>query len=193
LLKYGLTAISLFNRSGYSPINAKGEMKMSPTALSFEQLRSQVAGLLEKNHLGFLATSEGCFVTVRQMILFSHGLTTWFFTGVQSRKYRQIAANPNVAIAFGNVQIEGIACVKGRTSDKQNAWFLKEFEALSPERYDRVSRKIVEDPGTIARLIQVDPVRIALYTDAYLDVLYVNEQRAARYGHLEEMPLPAAS
>ena len=120
-------------------------------------------------------------MTVRQMAIIPEGLTIFCFTGVQTRKYKQIVANPNVAVAIGNMQIEGTASLKGRTSDEANVWFLKRFEALFPEIYSKFFRQLVEDPETTERLIEIRPKRIALYAPGHLDVLRIDKEKAIRY------------
>jgi len=82
---------------------------MSQIELSYEYLRQDMIEEIKKYHLGFLASSEADFVTVRQMQLIINGLTIYCHTGIYRRKYKQIMANPQVAIAAGNLQIEGIA------------------------------------------------------------------------------------
>jgi len=152
-----------------------------PLVLSYEELKKEILEQLHKAKIGSLATAEGDDVTVRQMAIIPEGLTIFCFTGVQTRKYKQIVANPNVALAIGNMQIEGTASLKGRTSDEANVWFLKRFEALFPELYGKFFRQLVEDPETTERLIEIRPKRIALYAPACLDVLHIGEKKAVRY------------
>jgi general stress protein 26 len=160
---------------------------MSPTNLDYGELEQAIIQQLKKTLVGALATAEGDFVTARQMMLISDGLTINFMTTNFTRKYKQILVNPNVAIAMGNIQIEGVASIKGRTSDKENVGFLEAFERLSPETYKNY-RDFCQDPETTMHLIQVTPKRIALFTglpDSRLDVLNVDEKTAIRYYGLE--------
>jgi general stress protein 26 len=154
---------------------------MSPTALNYEELEQQVEQRLNKSRYGVLATAEGDFVTARQIMLICDGLTITFMTTTTTRKYRQILSNPSVAVATGNMQIEGVASIRGRTSDNENAWFLKTFEEIEPEVYEK-HRDMCLDPETVWRLIEIAPKRIALFApDNYLDVLNVDEKTATRY------------
>ena len=154
---------------------------MSPTEISYEELKQQVQQRLNKSHYGVLATAEGDFVTARQMMFICNGLTITFITTNTSRKYKQIEVNPNVAVSIGNMQIEGVASISGRTSDNENAWFLKTFEEIEPKIYE-THRDMCLDPETVWRLIEIAPKRIAIFDpDAYLDVLNVDEKMATRY------------
>jgi general stress protein 26 len=155
---------------------------MSPTPLDYEELKQQVHQRLNKNRYGVLATAEGDFVTARQMMLICNGLTITFITPNTTRKYKQILANPNVAVAIGNMQIEGVASIRGSTSDNDNAWFLKTFEEMEPDVYEG-HRDECLDPETPWRVIEIAPKRIALFVspDNYLDVLDVGKKTATRY------------
>jgi len=156
---------------------------MSPTNLEYEELKLAIIEQLGKTLVGALATAEGNFVTARQVMLIPDGLTINFMTTTFTRKYKQILVNPNVAIAVGNIQIEGVASIKGRTSDEENVGFLEAFERLSPETYKNY-RDWCLDPETTMHLIQVTPKRIALFTglpDSHLDVLNLDNKTAVRY------------
>ena len=155
---------------------------MSPTQLDYEALKQRVQKQLGKHRHGVLATAEGDFVTARQMMLICDGLTITFITTTTTRKYKQILANPNVAVAIGNMQIEGVASIRGRTSDSDNAWFLKVFEEMEPEVYEG-HRDECLDPETPWRVIEIAPKRIALFVapENHLDVLNVGEKTATRY------------
>ena len=155
---------------------------MSPTQLNYEELEQKIIQQLEKSKAGVLATAEGDFVTARQMMIICDGLMISFTTTATSRKYQQIMANPNVAVAFGNMQIEGVASIKGSTSDNENAGFLKSFEEIEPEVYE-THRDMCLDPDTPWRVIEIAPKRIALFFGSpyHLDVLNVSEKTAIKY------------
>ena len=75
---------------------------MSQIEVPYEEAKQQIIDEIQKNAKGYLATSEGDLVTVRRMGLISSGLTIWCITTDNSRKVKQIIANPNVAIAAGD-------------------------------------------------------------------------------------------
>ena len=156
---------------------------MEPTTLDYEELKQEIIQQLEKSRFGVLATAEGNFVTARQMMLICDGLKVSLLTTNWNRKYKQISANKNVALAINNIQIEGVASIKGRTSDPENAGFLKAFEELFPELY-KLYRDFCNEPDTIYHVIEVIPTRIALFyggPEVHLDVLNVGENSAIRH------------
>lgn len=156
---------------------------MSPTKLNYEELKQDIIQQLEKSRVGVLATAEGDSVTARQMTLISDGLTIYFMTPTFTRKYKQILVNPNVAVAMGNIQIEGAVSIKGHTSNNENTWLLKALEELAPEVYKGYRDELL-DPEMPWQVIEIAPKRIALFSglpDRQLDVLDIIEKTAIRY------------
>jgi general stress protein 26 len=136
---------------------------MSQIEVSYEEMKQIVTKEIQKCPHVYLATSVGDFVTVRRMGFVSDGLKIWCVTDIDSRKYKQIQANPNVAIAGGgNLQIEGVASLKGHPMDERNSDYIQVLQEKNPEMYARVSRpgRNLQRPGT--RLIEVIPKRVAL-------------------------------
>ena len=152
--------------------------------LSYDDLKQEIIQALQKNIIGTLATSDGNFVTARQVMIISEGLTIFCFTGSETRKFKQISANNNVALAINNIQIDGVATLKGHTSNPKNKGFLIAFEKISLEGYNFWRDKCL-DPKTTLQLIKISPKRIAAYIPkpqaVYLDVLNVDKKTAIRY------------
>ena len=154
------------------------------TQLSYDDLKQEIIQALQKNIIGTLATSDGNFVTARQVMIISEGLTFFCFTGSETRKFKQISANKNVALAINNIQIDGVATLKGHTSNPKNKGFLIAFEKISLEGYNFWRDKCL-DPKTTLQLIKISPKRIAAYIPkppaVYLDVLNIDKKTAIRY------------
>jgi general stress protein 26 len=124
------------------------------------------------------------------MTLISDGLTIYFMTPTFTRKYKQIRVNPNVAVAMGNMQIEGVASIKGHTSNNENTWLLKALAELAPEVYKGYRDELL-DPEMPWQVIEIAPTRIALFSgppDRQLDVLDIIEKNAIRYYGREGFP-----
>ena len=156
---------------------------MSTTNLDYEELKQEALKQLQRNKLGVLATAEGNFVTARTIMLIYDGLKILFFTPTWTRKFKQISANYNVALAANNIQIEGVASIKGRTSDAENVRFLKAFEELYPEVYQGYRDELM-NPEMPWQVIEIAPKRIALFSglpDRHLDVLDIVKKNATRY------------
>ncbi|GAI79232.1 unnamed protein product, partial [marine sediment metagenome] len=65
---------------------------MSPTTISYDELKQEFTQQLQKTEHGVLATSDGNYVTAREMMILSDGIKIWCFTGENSRKFKQMQA-----------------------------------------------------------------------------------------------------
>ncbi len=136
---------------------------MSQIELSYEDSKRKVIEEIQKHSKMYLATSQGDTVTVRRMGPIPDGLTICFLTDVDSRKYKHMMKNPNVAIAAGDyLQIEGTVSLKGHPLDDENSGFIQVFKENRPEMYERSNRpgRMLQRSGS--RLIEISPQRIAL-------------------------------
>ena len=90
---------------------------------------------------------------------------------------------------MNNIQIEGLATIKGHTCDPKNSNFLKAMEINRPDAYN-FWRDQCLDPNTPWNLIEIYPKRIALYVvnlpEVYHDVLDIDKKTAIRYFAGEE-------
>ena len=135
---------------------------MSQIELSYEDTKQKMIEEIQKHTRMYLATSEGEFVTVRRMGPIPDGLTIRFLTDVNSRKYKHIMLNSQVALAAGDdLQIEGDASLKGHPLDDENSDFIKIFKKNRPDMYERSIRlgRMLQRLGS--RLIEITPRRIA--------------------------------
>ena len=143
---------------------------MSQIELSYEDLKQEMIREIKKHEFGFLATSDGDFVTVREIRCVPSGLTIYCFTNRNSRKYKQIITNPNVAIAYGNhrvpnrgLQMEGVVSLKGHPLDEENIIFLKAYQETQPEAYERSMRRHFVRTRPDLRVIEVVPRKISMF------------------------------
>ena len=81
-----------------------------------------------------LSTSENDIVSSRMMSVVQIDGVFYFQTDITFRKYRQLSANPNVALCIDNIQIEGICEEIGQPL--QNALFCERFEECFKGSYD---------------------------------------------------------
>ena len=161
------------------------------TTLPYDELKQEIIKELQKYPIGVLATSEGNHVTARQMMLIADGLKISCFTFTTLRKFKQMSANKNVALAINNIQVEGQATFKGHTSNPKNKDFLIKFEKIQPEIY-KIYSEVCLDPKTPAEVIEISPRRIALYTGIYpdskIDVLDTDKKMAVIFFRLYGNP-----
>ena len=151
---------------------------MSQEEVSYEEMKKELEESLKGQKTGMLATSEGDNVTVRAMLIFPDGLTIYCFTGKRSRKYNQLCSNQNVAIAVNDIQIEGVAALKGNPVDEENTRFLEVYREVNPDGYERRIESMRS--SQIERcLIEITPKRVATFTpDGGMHILNVLKKKA---------------
>ena len=128
-------------------------------SIDFELLSEEFIALLGKEQSIVLATSEGQKVTARTMSHVNDGLDIYFQTGNTSEKFKQIKANPRIAFAIGNMQIEAIAEILKHPQD--NPHFINLYKAKFPQYYNLYTNS--EDEV----LIKAAPTKAAFYK--YID------------------------
>ncbi len=136
--------------------------------LPYEELEKEAMGEIQKHTHMVLATCHGGSVSARTMLCIPSGLTLYFITHRNSRKFKQVCTNPNVALADGNLQIEGVVATKGQPLDTENAACITAFREKRPERYQAwaTERGHLDNPDM--RVVEVTPTRIALYRGGVL-------------------------
>ena len=88
--------------------------------LDFEKNYNEVMERLKKEETIVLATSYKDKVTARSVWFVLYESSIYFVTLKAYTKFKQIEKNPNVALCLDNIQIEGIAAIKGYCSLKEN-------------------------------------------------------------------------
>ncbi len=97
------------------------------------------------------------------MRIVSSGLRIWCYTDHRSRKYKHIQSSPNVAIGDKDLQIEGVATLKGNLLDKENIDFIQSYRENQPENYERTAKRQFLPERTEFKVIEVEPTRITWY------------------------------
>ena len=157
---------------------------MSHIELSYDYLKQKVIQELEKYQFVILATTDGEKAYARSIVRISNGLTLYCMTGEYTRKYKQALENPNIAIAYGNIQLEGKAKPIGHPLDTENIPFIEAYSKHHPEAYER-SKKIHFTRPNVG-VLKIKPSRITLYnladinagTEAFLEILDVDKKEA---------------
>lgn len=99
-----------------------------------------------------LSTSANEHVSSRMMSVIMKDQRFLFQTDMTFRKYNQIQANPNVALCFENIQIEGICEDIGRANE--NETFCEQYKLYFMGSYEKYSNMERE------RLMEVRPTFI---------------------------------
>jgi uncharacterized pyridoxamine 5'-phosphate oxidase family protein len=150
---------------------------MSTGPIDFQEASEKALRQLKSSSRCVLATADGNHVTAREMMLLADENKIYMVTGDMTRKYRQIQANPNVALAVGNLQAEGTAALKGHPSQPQNKAFMEAMEREmknAPPEISDVILGICKNPDSPYRVIEFTPVRLQLYfppPDFHIDII----------------------
>jgi general stress protein 26 len=160
---------------------------MSQVELSFEGLKKEIMEKMDKKRVMTLATSYDDYVTARDVRFTSKGLTLFFFTDDRSLKYKQIKANPIVAINSGTLRIEGISTPRSSPREIGNKDFMDTFKEKQPNSYESFNKAgFFDHPNTI--LVSVKPKKCILYRETAnqdgheisLDIINIDKKKASR-------------
>jgi uncharacterized pyridoxamine 5'-phosphate oxidase family protein len=156
---------------------------MSQIRLPFDELKEEMEKTLLNHRLLVLATVDGEKVTARTVRCVPDGFKVYLATNKNSNKWNQVKVNPNVALAGSNLQVEGVACLKGQVLDDENKPYLECFRRIDPERYnDWEKRGHFTNP--LSYIIEVNPTKMSLFSsmpkpeDTYIAVLDIENQKA---------------
>jgi general stress protein 26 len=125
--------------------------------LNFNELKEEIIKLLENIDSMVLATSFKNKVSARTMNVINIELDIFCQTDGNFLKIEQIEQNPNVALCMNNIQIEGVAKIKGHPLATENKKFIEEYRIkhkTSFERYSNIKSEIV---------IEIEPKMITLW------------------------------
>ena len=123
--------------------------------LHFEKELEKVFKQISKEKFASLATTSQNKPTVRTLsIVFING-KIYFQTSIEYTKYKQIIENNNVALCIGNIQIEGIAIIKGKTIEQKE--FIEVFKINHNNAYQKYSGL------ETSRVIEIDPLKITIW------------------------------
>lgn len=89
-------------------------------SLNYDVLKQEIINVMENSKSIVLATCSNNRVTAREVYFASKNFSIYFLTSKAYDKYKQIEKNKNVALCLGNIQMEGIAIIKGHPSLSEN-------------------------------------------------------------------------
>lgn len=125
----------------------------------FEERRYELFNEIGDHRKMVLSTASGTNVTSRMMSVICIDGQFMFQTDQRSRKSIQLRVNPQAALCFDNLQIEGICREIGHPGD--NPAFCRLYEQHFPSAYRRYThledeRLFVLEPGYIKKWCYVD-------------------------------------
>lgn len=104
-----------------------------------------------------LATGVENRITARAMSVILFDGKFYFQTDRDFDKFRQIQENPQIALSYGNVSLEGICHDIGHPLEERNRFFAERYQAAFSSAYKRYSHR----PNNV--LIEVEPRRMTLW------------------------------
>ena len=111
-------------------------MEMKKKDLDFNQTLQIKLDSLRTAKKIVLSTCSNNRVTSRVVDCACHDKTIYFLTWSHHTKCTQIKENPNVALCYENLQIEGVAEIKGNPLLETNKAHSNKYREKQPEIYD---------------------------------------------------------
>lgn len=132
--------------------------------LDFDTVSVEKLKMLEDAKEVVLSTCSGSHVTSRVVSTACRGTKILFASYRKNTKCVQITENPNVAVCFGNMQIEGVARFMGTPQDPKNAELMALYKEKQAGYYDMVleCKTMVLIEVEIKRLTWIIPKTILL-------------------------------
>jgi len=109
---------------------------MEKKNLNFKQILQTKLDFLSTAKEIVLSTCSNDRVTSRAIDCACNDKTIYFLTWSHHTKCIQIKENPNVALCYKNLQIEGVAHIKGNPLLEINKAHSNQYRAKQPEIYD---------------------------------------------------------
>lgn len=144
--------------------------------LDTSQFKKDIIAMLQEKREIVVATCDKDRVTARTVFFASDGLKIYFVTSKAYTKYKQMQKKPNVALCVDNIQIEGIAHLKGHPSQEENKEII-DFCLL--QRHNEFS-PFLKYKNTV--LIEVEVNRIELWRDHRREYIDLKKNEAYRIG-----------
>jgi general stress protein 26 len=129
--------------------------------IDYNRLEAEIIAVFNHNKKWVLATAAANRVTARTISIVNLGLKVFFQTAQNFIKFQQLSVNPQVALCFANIQIEGTTQIKGHPLEPANEWFAREYQKHHPSAYARY----LHLPNEV--VIEVIPTVITLWK--YID------------------------
>ena len=144
--------------------------------LTYEQAVGLLFEKLGVSKIMALASSVNDYVMVRNVSCLFYDNKVWFKTDKNFRKTQQLFANPNVALCWSGIQVEGVAANRGLVVDEPDRRFEKLYEKHLWGSYNRYSHEDTEI------IIEVTPKFVEIWDtseDNYAYQIFIDFDRQA--------------
>lgn len=139
--------------------------------ITFETAVERMFEILGNSKIMALASSVNDYVMVRNVSCLFYDEKIYFKTDKNFRKTKQIMENPQVAMCFNGIQVEGIAQNKGLVVDEPGRRFEEGYKKYLWESYNKYSHTDTEI------LIEVSPKYVEIWDtsqDGYAFQLFLD-------------------
>lgn len=144
--------------------------------LDYDVVKEDIFHALKDNLSIVLATSSNNRVTAREVYFASNGFTIYFITSKAYEKYKQIEKNSNVALCINNIQMEGVARIKGHPNLPENRDELNTCLSKSKEAFE----KFIKYKNTV--LIEIQVSRVEIWKNNSREYLDIEKGKAYKIG-----------
>ncbi|MGO5051879.1 pyridoxamine 5'-phosphate oxidase family protein [Lachnospiraceae bacterium LCP25S3_G4] len=150
-------------------------MKYSPDKeLSYEEAVALMFQLLGDWKIMALASSVNDYVMVRNVSCLFYNNKIYFKTDREFRKTRQLFENPNVALCWSGIQVEGIAKNKGLVIEEPGEIFEQGYKKFLWDSYNKYSHEDTEI------IIEVTPQFVEIWDtseDGYAYQIFIDFEK----------------
>lgn len=139
--------------------------------ISYEEAVRIMFAKLGNSQIMALASSLNDYVMVRNVSCLFYDEKIYFKTDKNFRKTKQLLENPQVALCWSGVQVEGVAENKGLVVDEPGRRFEEGYKKYLWESYNKYSHKDTEI------LIEVTPKYVEIWDtsdDGYAYQLFID-------------------
>lgn len=105
--------------------------------MTFEEACKELFATLGDHQIMVLATGADNRITARSMSVILHSGKFYFQTDKTFLKYQQIEKNPNAALCWNNLQIEGVCHSMGNAIKNGYTLFLDKFKEHYKSAYEK--------------------------------------------------------
>lgn len=139
--------------------------------ITYEQAVNRMFEMLGNSQIMALASSLNDYVMVRNVSCLFYNEKIYFKTDKNFRKTKQLLENPNVAMCWSGVQVEGTAVNKGLVADEPGQVFAEGYKKYLWQSYNKYSHEDTEI------LIEVSPKYVEIWDtsdDGYAFQLFID-------------------
>lgn len=142
--------------------------------ITYEQAVNRMFEMLGNSQIMALASSKDDYVMVRNVSCLFYDEKIWFKTDKNFRKTKQLLENPNVALCWSGIQVEGIAENKGLVAEEPGQVFAQGYKKYLWQSYNKYSHEDTEI------LIEVSPKYVEIWDtsdDGYAFQLFIDFEK----------------